>query len=269
MTSFLFWNLQRKPLQSVVAQLAMSNEVDVIMLAECTVRPNILLYALNANGALYDYAPSNCTKIEVFTKFPGNFISAVYDENRWTIRRLALPGIVDILLVVVHLLSKWNWNPASQTAECSELVDIIREEEQRVGHARTVLVGDMNMSPFEAGIVNANGLHGTMSRRIAKKRTRTIQQREYPFFYNPMWNFLGDAGPNPPGTFYYQSAEHNALFWHMFDQVLIRPDLLDRFNNTDLRIITTDGATSFLSNSGTPDKNIASDHLPIFFKINL
>ncbi len=71
------------------------------------------------------------------------------------------------------------------------------------------------MGPFEAGIVNANGLHGTMSRLLAQKRTRRIQERDYPFFYNPMWNLLGDSGPNPPGTYYYPRAEHNALFWHM------------------------------------------------------
>jgi hypothetical protein len=54
----------------------------------------------------------------------------------------------------------------------------------------------------------------------------------------------------------------------MFDQVLIRPDLLDYFDIQDLRILTSDGDTNFLSRNGIPRKEI-SDHLPLIFKLNL
>jgi len=58
------------------------------------------------------------------------------------------------------------------------------------------------------------------------------------------------------------------LRWYMFDQVLIRPDLLDYFDIQDLRILTSDGDTNFLSRNGIPRKEI-SDHLPLIFKLNL
>jgi hypothetical protein len=270
MTSFLFWNLKRKPRQSLVAKLALSYEVDVIMLAECIIPIDVLLRSLNAKDSLYHYAPGiGCDKISIFTRFSRDFIPPVYEESRITMRQLRLPGATEILLAVVHFPSKLNWAPSSQAAECSMLSRTIRDTETKIGHTRSVVVGDMNMNPFEEGLINASGLHGVMSRRIAERNTRVVQQREYPFFYNPMWNFLGDAVSNPPGTFYYSSAEHTAYFWHMFDQVLIRPALLDRFNNADLSILTTDGEISFLTANGTPDDNVASDHLPIFFKLNL
>ena len=125
------------------------------------------------------------------------------------------------------------------------------------------------MSPFEDGIINANGLHGVMSKNIAQEKIRMINKRKYPFFYNPMWNLLGDDNSESPGTYYYRRAEHNILFWYMFDQVLIRPDLLDNFNSQDLKILTSDGNISFLTINGIPDKKVVSDHLPIFFKLNL
>lgn len=55
----------------------------------------------------------------------------------------------------------------------------------------------------------------------------------------------------------------------MFDQVLIRPALLDRFATQDVQILHTDGERSLLSSRGIPDTSIASDHLPILFKLAL
>ena len=55
----------------------------------------------------------------------------------------------------------------------------------------------------------------------------------------------------------------------MFDQVLIRPDLLPYFNNQDLKVFDNDGENSLLSGAGLADDNLASDHLPIYFKLML
>ena len=146
---------------------------------------------------------------------------------------------------------------------------MISQAEKQVGHYRTVLVGDLNMNPFEDGVVGANGLHAVMSRRIAERQKRTVQNREYQFFYNPMWNFFGDETSGPPGTYYYSNSEYVVYFWNMFDQVLIRPQLLDRFKSTDLKIVHCIDTISLLSSSGIPDKYSKSDHLPIVFILNL
>jgi len=84
-----------------------------------------------------------------------------------------------------------------------------------------------------------------------------------------MWNLLGDVNSETPGTFYYYNKEPVNLFWYMLDQVLIRPDLLDNFNAHELKILTSDGVSSFLSEDGIPDDRVASDHLPLLFKLDL
>jgi len=274
-TTFLFWNINRRPIQSIIRKLALRHQVDVIMLAECEIQPGTMLSVLNQdNNIFYNYAPdNNCEKIEIYTRFSSECIETIDDPlreiDRLTMRHLKIPGLTDILLLVTHFVSKDNYTDGSQSFEWYRFSDKIRWAERVIGHSRTVIVGDINTSPFESGVISAGGLHGTMSRNIANKKTRNIQGKEYSFFYNPMWNFLGDFNSETPGTYYYYEAEHEALFWHALDQVLIRPDLLSRFSNEDLKILTSDGEISFLNDNGIPDKNIASDHLPLIFKLDL
>ncbi len=145
---------------------------------------------------------------------------------------------------------------------------MIDEVEAREGHRRTILMGDLNMNPFEAGMVGARGgLHAVMSRRVAARSERTVQSEKYPFFYNPMWNHLGDSG-NTGGTFYYENSEPVCYFWNMYDQVLLRPDLLDGFEPEQVRIVSEVRGVSLLQDDGRPDKEMASDHLPVVLELN-
>lgn len=126
-----------------------------------------------------------------------------------------------------------------------------------------------NMNPFEDAIVAATGLNAVMDRMVAARRTRTVLAHEYPFFYNPMWGHFGDSIEGPSGTFYDGRSEHVTFFWNMFDQVLIRPELLSMFRNEDLKILGGISETSLLTANGLPNASVASDHLPILFRLDL
>jgi hypothetical protein len=271
MPSFLFWNLKGKEsIGPIIANLAWQYDVDVLMLAECKIEPGPFLTTLNRpNDSKYHYVPRNtCKKIEIFTRFASNFIESIHEENRLTIRRLRLHGQTDILLAVGHLPSKMHRRNTSQSGPCIRLAKSIERAEEEVGHRRTVLVGDLNVNPFEDGMVMAEGLHAVMTRGIARKETRKVDGVTYPFFYNPMWSLFGDGSPGPPGTYYNWRTEDNVYFWNMFDQVLLRPDLLDMFNNESLQILDSVGKISLVDDNGLPRKEI-SDHLPILFELNL
>jgi hypothetical protein len=270
MINFLFWNLNKKPLQLNIKSLANNFDVDIFMFAECNISPDTLLRTLNQDSVLYYYSRNiGCQKITIYTRFSSDFLRPKRETSRITIRHLTLPGLRDILLAVLHLPSKFDWSSPSQSSECYEVANMIKEAEQEVGHSRTILVGDFNMNPFEDGFVSANGFNAVMCRRIAGRKNRIVQKREYPFFYNPMWNCFGDETPGPPGTYFYNVYEHVGYFWNMFDQVLIRPELLTCIDNNSVTILDSDGTISFLNSQGIPDSNIVSDHLPILFKINL
>jgi len=271
MLSFLFWNIYKKPLAENIARMALHYDVDVIMLVESNINPADLLILLNQSLATnligYEYAPQyDCTKVQIFTKFSSQFIPPYDDYDRLTVRHLKLPAREDFLLAITHFPSKNDFTESDQLSESIELSNYIKDAENRIGHQKTILVGDLNMNPFEEGLVNANALHSVMKRNIAEKKNRIVQNKSYPFFYNPMWRFFGQ---DVAGTYYYRKAAHKVYFWNIFNQVLVRPDLLKYFDENELKILDFDGQKSLLSKTGIPDKNNASDHLPIYFELTI
>ena len=52
MTTFLFWNLNRRPLQHLVSMIAIERKVDVLILAEYKIGIADLLTALNDKGSV-------------------------------------------------------------------------------------------------------------------------------------------------------------------------------------------------------------------------
>lgn len=167
-----------------------------------------------------------------------------------------------------HLPSKRHWSTESQSLECIELARRINAEEGRVGYRRTVLVGDFNMNPFESGMVAAGALHSVMSRQVAAREVRTVQGNTYRMFYNPMRGHFGDARSETAVSYFYDNAQHVNYFWNMFDQVLIRPELAERFDPNRLKIVTSVGARSLTRAGGRPDGQNYSDHLPIVFALD-
>lgn len=123
------------------------------------------------------------------------------------------------------------------------------------------------MNPFEVGMIKANGLHATMSHKIAKQVNRRVQANNYDYFYNPMWSLMGDLSTNISGTYYYRRAELVNYQWNIFDQILIRPSLLDNLNKKSLEIVINDGIKDLVTRSGIPNKQLYSDHLPIKFTL--
>jgi len=270
MLTFLFWNLNKKPLRDSVVRLAGRHEVDVLMLAECAMPPGELLKALNPNKPP-KYHLTASRKLIVFTRFAREHPQRQHDDNgeRYVVFRVTLPNRQEFLLAIVHFASKLYEEEYSQCQKASEFGRRLREIESQAGHTHTMLIGDLNMDPFEKGVVSASGLHAVMTQEIASRRHRFIDTKKYPFFYNPMWCHFGDGRPGPPGTYYYYRGGHAVHFWHIFDQVLLRSDLLRFFRSADLKILTGDGKRSFLSKRGLPDLTTASDHLPILFGLNL
>ena len=269
MTTFLFWNLKGKRLDDKVSALALQHEVDVLVLAESEIPVATAVVKLNRDVTQYHFPFSLCDKISIYTRFPAAFVEPRFESRRWTMRRVMLPGQTEIMLAGVHMTDKRAWSEQDQASECRELSAEIRRVEHEIGHSRTVLVGDLNMNPFEHGIVAANGLHAVSARQVARRQSRTVQERNYPYFYNPMWSLMGDATPGPPGTLYYAHSGHVSHFWNMFDQVLIRPDLMPLFRSADLEILTSVGDTSLLNRNGIPSVTVGSDHLPVLFKLSL
>lgn len=268
MVTFLFWNLGRRPLQDQVGRLAKEHGVDVVMLAECLVSTESMQASLNAHTASpYCFPFSESERIAIFTRLPESSLTAVFDDpaRRLTVRRLIVQQRTDLLLAVVHFHSRVNWEEADQMIECTNLARDIASREEEFGHRRTILVGDLNMNPFDNGVVAAGGLHAVMTRALAARGTRKVASKSYPFFYNPMWGCFGDRTDGPPGTHYFV-GKHVSFFWNIYDQVLLRTELMNQL--TELRILDRVGDTPLLSAHGLPVESAGSDHLPVLFRLS-
>jgi len=235
-TRFLFWNVNRKSLGEVIADLAEEHRIDVIILAESEIDPNRLLRTLNQDPvAGFHLTAGNCRKVIIFTRLSRDFLRPTFETDWISIRRLSLPARAQVVLVAVHLPSKLYMTEDDQLLECTVLCRQIAEQEALAGHRRTIVVGDLNMNPFEPGLVGAVGLHSVMSRQVAARGSRTVKGNEYQFFYNPMWSHLGDGSGDTAGSYFYDSTQHVNYYWNVFDQLLLRPELAERFDPSRLR----------------------------------
>jgi len=270
MITFLFWNLNRKPLQQLLAALAEEHDVDILILAECSIGIADLLVALNSNQARkYSLTFSASDRLLILARLPRSAILPLADTGFLSIRRLVPPIGIEVLLVAAHFSSKLYQESDDQGLTATRFARTIEEQENHVGHRRTVVVGDLNMNPFEIGIVGAEALHAVMDKKTALKISRIVSGESRLFFYNPMWGRLGDGSKGPPGTYYRQSNRQVNYFWNTYDQVLIRPELISRFRDDDFRVLTTAGVTSLVTSDGIPDVAVSSDHLPILFRLDL
>jgi len=268
-TNFLFWNINWKPVSELIVALVEEHAIDVLMLAESDIDQGHLLRSLNDRSHDFHFAPSAPAPVQMFIGTPTYVVRNVDDGSRYSIRELRMPGCIAVLVALLHLPSRLFVDERSQDFECTITAQSIREAEARVGHERTLVVGDFNMDPFSAGIVGAAGFNAAMHRNTASRGGRMIRGENYPFFYNPMWNHFGDERKPASGTYYYEKGDHVAYYWHMFDQVLIRPTLLNRLPVPGVRIPTSAGDVSLLGPNGHPDATAGSDHLPIVFSLDL
>ena len=85
-------------------------------------------------------------------------------------------------------------------------------------------------------------------------------------FYNPMWGFLGDRYPEPPGTHYYRDTKYLSYDWQLYGQVMFRAEVLPWCSN-QVEIITTIEDTRLDTYTGRPKREAFSDHFPIFFQL--
>jgi hypothetical protein len=279
MATFGFWNVDslrnletdEREFPKLAADLALERSLDVLFLIECGISCDSLMAAFTMGP---EYYPISCgERFKVFARFDPKLMQRLalpVPSDRFDIWRLMLPLQEEVLISAVHGLDKRNNSPAKQELVLQQLVAGLSYFENTVGHDRSIVLGDFNANPFEAPVAGALGMNAVISRAIAESNPRLMLNHSYPYFYNPMWNLYGDEPrSSAPATYYYRGSDPHELYWHMLDQVLIRPSLLNRFDFSVLDIVTAIRGTELTGATGTPDRTRFSDHLPVVFGVDL
>lgn len=258
---FLFWNTQRnKDINGTICELIVEHGISFVVLAEYSADVNELLGLLAYhNVSMSEFG--NCSeRITILGQVQS--IEPRTDTDHAIIRIINKKDI----LCCVHLNSKiFSGHEEYREILIEQIINDIRNVEQELGTENTIVVGDFNLNPYDTSLINARYFHGLPVYTDAKRKSRTVAGKECYMFYNPMWNFLGDF-KQPYGTYYHGGNDAVNTFWNIYDQVIIRPALKERFVNESLKIITETETRFLLNNRGHPDKKI-SDHLPIVFEI--
>jgi len=266
--TILFWNLRRSLMAQAVGALVREYSVDIVGLAEGGGSADRVLGALNCGApSAYLRAQSFCDRVTLYTRLQSDALVLRRADPWYSIQELTQPGWPSLLLVFAHLPSR-TWRTADDgLLNAVAFAEAIRKAEEDAGHSRTLVIGDLNMDPFETGMTRPEALNAAMTRQIALRGGRGVGGVRYPYFYNPMWSHWGDVPMLPPATYYYD-ADTRGTYWHMFDQVLLRPGMLDLFGDTSVEIPIRAGAVELLSPAGTPHVQACSDHLPVLLTLS-
>lgn len=186
---FLFWNVKKNPVGPILSKIVEAHDVDVVILAECRDPGEMLIELNDGNENQFHLPDIPGPRVVIYTRFLRKHIETAHSEDFFTVRLISLPETEPIILAALHLPSRLHKTDAReyQAKVAAKVSARIREVEREKGTSRTVLVGDLNMNPFEEGVAAADGLHAVMTRDIARKRGRKVVREFYPFFYNPMW----------------------------------------------------------------------------------
>ncbi|MBU5256838.1 endonuclease/exonuclease/phosphatase family protein [Tissierella praeacuta] len=262
--NYLFWNTNKKPVNNVIMKMIIDLECDVIGLAEYTDNIQELIGELWIKGHyLYEVPQIGCDRIHILTRFELEDINHYNEQSFFTIKEIPHATLGRHMVVFVHLASKLHVNEYDHISQVVELKSAIEESEIKADNKKTIVVGDFNMNPFEEPMIMAQGLHSLSCRKVASKIDRIVRGKHYSMFYNPMWNFLGD-NMTPPGTYYYSKAIQANYFWNTFDQVLIRPELINQLDIDSIKIVNEISSFRLDNRVGMPK---LSDHYPLFFKL--
>jgi hypothetical protein len=266
MLKMLFWNINGKPLVDALRWLCHVYEPHILILAECRIPDAELLLSINSELRRSYIIPPNdrAKRVKFLHRLAIDSWRILEDRERFAIRTVQAFGCPEIIIAAVHHQSKLHCDDYAQAVLMQRMVRVLEGREEQCGHQRSLVVGDLNMNPFEPGLCSSESLHAVMCKRIASRLDRTVRGEKRGYFYNPMWSLLGDESPGPPGTHFYR-GDIVSYFWNTFDQVLFRPELAAGFQAGDVEVVAEVNGEPLITDTGLA--NGFSDHLPLVFNV--
>jgi hypothetical protein len=271
MPHVLFWNVQRKQLDRLVTALIANHSPDIVVLVERPARSG-LATSLSAGGW------QRVSRTERFSVFARHDIRFTREPNpdsgsadRVEFWHVEPTGEESWLFALIHGPDRRNATDDTRRLVFGRMRATIRLLEARLGHRRTVILGDLNANPHDPPVLSADGLHALGVKRVRGQTDRAVRNAgRSDFFYNPMWRLYGSdpTGDSGAGSYYYHDGyDATEPFWHMLDQVLIRPEYADRLPPNELRVLRVAGPSALIDADGRPDSTAGSDHLPVVFRL--
>ncbi len=276
MPRFLFWNYRcdLPEREDILARLVHHEAIDVIILAESSCEPKRLIDRLSSGGRTYHQTPLVNPRFQIFSGYADDVFRDPREYDRLCLLNFEAPGHPEMILGVVHMVSGLHHDRSERQSKAAPLARAVRQIQVDRGHARTVIVGDFNMNPFDDGMIFTETGFGAMMTKSLVKKNAISRNSRFSRFYNPMWKRLGrEIDEAPPGTYYWNQHKEINIYWNYIDQVLVGHDLLDHFPENRFRILTSipgeNGPRPLIRATDRHWNIEISDHLPLIFDLDL
>jgi len=269
--NILFYNtFKTKRLENInrlIVDIALEKKCDLLVLAEYGGSIDMLCSQINSvSKAQYKPIPNNGGCGKIYGLIKGKYsIESIQEQSRYQIVMVETT-LYKLIIGMIHNVSPLYASALTQLNELSCFYEDICDAEDRLGTRNTMLIGDFNVNPFDYACIAANTLHAIPYREEVKSPGRTVMGRKYLKFYNPTWKLLGKREP-PYATYYQNRSDIVNYYWHMFDQVLIRPQLASAFDEGALAIVTETESHKLLLEGYKPNSSQYSDHLPLYCEL--
>ena len=292
MIKILSWNIHTTKkgmtplLQRVLAEVVNENKIDIVVLQEAFGK--MVNSSLNSQLEQYDeiVTPGNVIEngVRIFLKrnaFQHSLVERHSGNKLVLVHLKKTGGFEEFNIAAVHLHSKVGNSERQQLWKNLPIVNKIRDfEDKTANNNNTILVGDFNHNPYENNLLDPYILNCKDSKNLITILTNihTSKSKQNNFWYNPMWNLLGDydftnGNERVTGTYFRYTMDETPI-WNLFDGFILRSSIMDRVDYTQSSILTSTKTTQFLKSFtiGKGDSLIneqLSDHLPIKFTLTI
>lgn len=247
----LFWNLNNNNITNLLLSLIKKENIDIALFTEAEGIDIPQISELNKNFTLIKWITDGC-KVFGFAKKDIN-ISKIQGRKRYIIFECER-NKYKFNIAGVHLESKLHNQESSRMSTIADLKNDIAVFEAE--NLKTIIIGDFNIDPFDIQMSSYYFLHAVSFKDLIERDYIEHDGKIYKKFYNPMLGLISE-NKKLYGSYYYYDIEN--LYWHFYDQCLLRKDVLPHFEKVSIikKILNKN-----LIKNNKPDGSI-SDHLPI------
>lgn len=282
---FLTWNVKNNKSKAFCRDLntfLYENTIDVLVLQEFF--SDKFLNEIAGYEEIVDFLNASGKRwVRIFIRKDSKIIYEAptsFASNKLRACELVIPNGFRFNLFGAHLYSQAGKSKSQQVFENNEIPNYIIEFENSQNNQRSIIVGDLNYRPFDVELLHPQFLNSLNDKKAIEMfgNNRKIGKVAYSYFYNPMWNLLGDYDyvkkiSKPTGTYYWYPDDVEKFHWNLIDGVLLSPGIMDKLMIESLEIVTEINSKLLIKSSISKTEETFlnagySDHLPIQFSLN-
>lgn len=258
--NLLYWNLKANKNEKYIALLIREHSIDVAIFSEYSGTDfDVLVHTLLSDEYIFYNGYGGCEKVVMIAKKAVR-VEINREQSRYVLYSVNCDSF-QYIIVGTHLPSNPNSDANDRKSIIRDLIADLREQERIRKHSNSIIIGDLNASPFDEELIQKDSFNAVLYKEvIRKKKEITYQRKKYRLLYNPILNYISEDN-RQYGSFYYTGGS-KSLYWYCYDQVLMTRELMDDFK--EMEYCQSIGGKSLLREV-CPNESI-SDHLPLIAK---